>query len=106
MGQTSEANARWLLFREISVGLLNGVIWAGVMASVVTIWFGDVAIGAIMAAALIVNLGFAALAGVSIPLIMKRLGIDPAIAGNVILTTVTDVVGFFVFLGLATIFLV
>jgi len=69
------------------------------------IWFGNWTIGAIIAAAILLNLLCAALAGVVIPLTMRRVGIDPALAGSVVLTTVTDVVGFFAFLGLATLIL-
>jgi magnesium transporter len=73
-----------------------------VVAAIVTAWFRDVQIGGIIAVALVINLVVAALAGFSIPLVLKRFGIDPALAGNVVLTTITDVVGFMVFLGLGT----
>ena len=105
LGQASESNARWLLMREIAVSILNGVFWAIVVAAIVIAWFDSLEIGMIIAAALIINLLCAALAGVGIPLLLHRVGIDAALAGNVILTTITDVVGFFAFLGLATIFL-
>jgi magnesium transporter len=81
-------------------------MWACVVSVVVIFWFGDVSLGFIIALAMIVNLLVAALAGAVIPLGLKRYGIDPAIAGGVLLTTVTDVVGFMTFLGLASIFLV
>jgi magnesium transporter len=101
LGQISHANARRLLNKEMLVGLLNGMLWALVVAAVVVAWFGDYRLGGIIAVAMLVNLIVAALAGASIPLLMKRVGIDPALAGNVVLTTVTDVVGFLAFLGLA-----
>ncbi len=101
-GQLGSVNTRILLLKEISIGLLNGLLWAFVVAVLAIIWFGNWAIGGIIAAAILLNLLCAALAGVSIPLILRALGIDPALAGSVVLTTVTDVVGFFAFLGLAT----
>lgn len=103
--QIESSNARRLLTKELAVGLLNGVLWAIVVAVIAVMWFKDTEIGIIIAAAIIINLVAAALAGVTIPLIMRRLGADPALGGSVILTTVTDVVGFLAFLGLATLFL-
>jgi magnesium transporter len=105
LGQVASSNARWLLAKEVSVGVLNGVIWSLVVAAVAYAWFQDLGIGVIIAIALILNLIAAALAGVTIPILLRRLGIDPALAGSVVLTTVTDVVGFMAFLGLATWFL-
>lgn len=106
LGHLEEGNARVLLFKEIGVALLNGVLWALVVAVLSVIWFGNWAIGGIIAAAILLNLLCASVAGVAIPLIMRRFGIDPALAGSVVLTTVTDVVGFFAFLGLATLLLI
>lgn len=106
LGQLGKSNARALMLKEIAVGMLNGLMWACVVSVVVVFWFGDVSLGFIIALAMIVNLLVAALAGAVIPLGLKRYGIDPAIAGGVLLTTVTDVVGFMTFLGLASIFLV
>jgi magnesium transporter len=105
LGQVEQTNARWLLIREISVGLLNGVGLATIVAFAAGIWFEDWAIGAIIFSALMINLFAAALAGVGVPLLLKRMGIDPALAGGVILTTVTDTVGFASLLGLGTLFL-
>ena len=105
LGQVGKSNTRWLMTKELLVGAINGVTWALVVALVSVYWFGDWEIGGIIAIALILNLFAAALAGVSIPLILKRMGIDPALAGSVVLTTVTDVVGFLAFLGLATLLL-
>ena len=106
LGQVGEANSRTVLAREIGVGLLNGCLWAVVVAFVAGIWFGDTQLGLVIASAMIINLFTAGFAGAAIPLVLKRYGIDPALAGGVVLTTVTDVVGFFAFLGLAARFLV
>ncbi|MDJ0872010.1 MAG: magnesium transporter, partial [Gammaproteobacteria bacterium] len=105
LGQISSANTRWLAFKEIGVGMLNGVFWAVVVGAIAFVWFGSVGIGLVISAAMVLNLLAAALSGVAIPLILDRLGIDPALSGAVVLTTVTDVVGFMSFLGLATLFL-
>lgn len=106
LGQVGKTNTRWLMTKELMVGAINGLTWAAVVAIVAVIWFGDWQIGGIIAIALVLNLIAAALAGVTIPVIMKRFGIDPALAGSVVLTTVTDVVGFLAFLGLATLLLI
>ena len=98
-------NAGRVVMREAAVGLINGLLFAVIMAAVALIWFGSGKLGLVIAAAMIVNLLAAALAGILIPLALDRLGYDPAIASGVFLTTVTDVVGFFAFLGLATVFL-
>lgn len=106
VGTISESNARRLLSRELMIGAVNGLVWALVVAAVAVWWYGNFMIGALIAAAMVINLGFAALSGVGIPFLVRRFGVDPALASGVILTTVTDVVGFFAFLGLATLFLV
>lgn len=105
LNQVGQTNARWLLWKELAVGVLNGIVWASVVAVITAFWFQSQSLGLLIGAALIINLIFAALAGATIPLTLKRMDIDPAIAGGVILTTVTDVIGFFSFLGLATLFL-
>ncbi|MTW21058.1 magnesium transporter [Allochromatium palmeri] len=105
MGQLAGGNTRLLLLKEAGIGLLNGLLWALVVAALAIVWFGNWTIGAIIAVAILLNLICAAVAGVAIPLLMRRLGIDPALAGSVVLTTVTDIVGFFAFLGLATLIL-
>ncbi|MDX1594979.1 MAG: magnesium transporter [Gammaproteobacteria bacterium] len=105
LGQVTGSNSRWLMTKELAVGGLNGLIWALVVAGVAVYWFGDLQIGYVIAAAIVINLVCGAAAGITIPLVMRRLDIDPALAGNVVLTTVTDVVGFMAFLGLATLFL-
>ncbi|MDW7746711.1 magnesium transporter [Halomonas sp.] len=105
LGQISRTNSSWLLRKEIGIAALNGVLWSLVVAVLAVLWFGSIAIGVIIAAALVINMLAAGIAGIVIPLMLKRSGIDPALSGSVILTTVTDVVGFMAFLGLATLFL-
>jgi magnesium transporter len=105
LGHVNASNSRWLISKEISIGFLNGAIWAILIASVIALWKQDYMLGIIIAFAMLVNMIAAALAGATLPLIMKRLKIDPALAGSVILTTITDVVGIFAFLGTATLFL-
>jgi len=105
LDQIAAANVRWLTVKEILVGVINGVAWALVVALVSYLWFQSAGIAAVIAAAMVLNLLAAAASGVAIPLILDRLGIDPALSGAVILTTVTDVVGFLSFLGLASLFL-
>lgn len=105
LDQVRKDNTRWLMYKELAVGFLNGVFWAAVVAWIAILWFRDMELGMIIAVALIVNLLIAALSGVVLPLVLKRLSIDPALAGGVVLTTITDVLGFFVFLGLATVVL-
>ncbi|MBA1146076.1 magnesium transporter [Ectothiorhodospiraceae bacterium WFHF3C12] len=106
LGQIASSNARSLLIKEIGVGILNGVLWAVVVGLVAVAWFENVAIGVVIAAAMTINLIFAAVSGVGVPMALRQFGIDPALAGGVVLTTVTDVVGFMAFLGLATLYLV
>ncbi len=106
LGQVGDSNARRLLVKELAVGAVNGVVWALVVAAIVIAWFDDLMLGGVMGTAILVNLMCAALAGVIIPLVLRRMDIDPALAGGVILTTVTDVIGFLTFLGLAALLLV
>ncbi|SBT18608.1 Magnesium transporter MgtE [Marinomonas gallaica] len=106
LNQIGSSNARWLLNREVIVGLINGIVWATVIAMLTVVWFDDIKIAYVIAGAIVINLLFAALTGTLLPIALKKLGIDPALAGSVILTTVTDVVGFLSFLGLATLFLI
>ncbi len=104
-GQLGSGNTRILLLKELGIGLLNGLLWALVVAALAIMWFGNWMIGGIIAAAILLNLLSAAVSGVVIPVVMRKVGIDPALAGSVVLTTVTDVVGFLAFLGLATVIL-
>ncbi|MEP3351371.1 MAG: magnesium transporter [Marinomonas sp.] len=106
LDQIGTTNTRWLLNRELIVGLINGLLWATVIAALTALWFDNMKIAYIIAGAIIINLLFAATTGTLLPILLKKVGIDPALAGSVILTTVTDVVGFLSFLGLATIFLI
>ncbi len=104
MGQINDRTEIWLVRREIFVSIINGLIWAFVIAVIAAYWFDDTTLGLIIAFAIIINLITAGIAGASLPLILDRLRIDPALAGGVVLTTITDVVGFFAFLGVATYF--
>ncbi|GAA3973174.1 magnesium transporter [Allohahella marinimesophila] len=102
-GKVSRGNISWLTNREFLVGLFNGCIWALVVATAAIVWFEDLQLGAVIGAALIINMAVAGLAGTILPMVLQSMKIDPALAGGVILTTITDVVGFLSFLGLATI---
>ena len=106
LGQIHRKNASRILRKELLVGVLNGCGWAVVVALFTFLWFHDWRIGGIIGAAMIINLVVAAVAGYSIPLILKQMRVDPALAGGVVLTTVTDVVGYMAFLGLGAIFLI
>ena len=106
LGQVSAANARRLLAKELGISTLNGVVWGGVLGILTYMLYRNVALGGVMALAMLLNLVVAALAGLFIPLAMERFGRDPAVGSSVFLTFVTDSMGFFIFLGLATIFLV
>ena len=104
LGHVGGANVRWLLVREMLSGMMNGVLWAVIVALVAIVRFDDYKLGGIIALAMVINLTIAALAGTLIPVLLKRLKIDPALSGGVLLTTITDVVGFVAFLGLAAAF--
>ena len=105
LGHVGDSNARWLLGKEALVGVMNGMLWALILASVVTVWKNDWHIGVIIAVAMFVNMFMAGLAGVLVPLTLKRLKIDPALAGSMMVTTFTDVIGLLSFLGTATLML-
>ena len=104
LGHISSRNINWLMNRELAVGFFNGLLWATVIAAITFFWFNDLQLAWIIGAAIIINFIVAALSGAALPIILKRHNIDPALAGGVVLTTITDVVGFFSFLGLASIF--
>lgn len=104
LGHVERSNIGYLLNREVIVGAINGGIWALVVATIASWWFNDPTIGMVIAIAMIINLVVAAISGASLPVLLKAIHIDPALAGGVILTTITDVVGFCAFLGLATLF--
>jgi magnesium transporter len=102
LGQVGPSNASILLWKELRVALINGLLIGLLVGAVALLWFGSWALSAVIAAALVLNFCSAALAGVLLPLLLKRMRIDPAVAGTVVVTAVTDVMGFFSFLGLAT----
>ena len=95
------SNALRVVRREAMAGLLNGLFFGLVMALVTVVWFGLPMLGFVIAVAMVVNLVVAGLAGIAIPIVLERVGVDPALASGTFVTTVTDVVGFFAFLGLA-----
>jgi magnesium transporter len=105
LGQVGASNVQTLLWKELRVALMNGLSLGLVLGVIVYFWFGDPMLSLVIGAALTINLLSAAGAGVMVPLALKRMGFDPALAGGVILTTVTDVMGFLAFLGLATVIL-
>ena len=104
--QINSSNLRWLLKRELAVSILNGIVLSILVGCATYFWFGEIVLAVLISCALIINLISSVIAGVFVPLILRRLKQDPAIAGSVVVTTVTDVVGFLSFLGLATIFLI
>lgn len=103
MGQIGGSNRVWLLNKELWVGAINGIIWAIIMAFIAQLWFHDIKISAVIGFAIAINMTAANVSGISIPLALKRMNIDPALSASVILTTVTDIVGFMSFLGLASV---
>jgi magnesium transporter len=105
LGQVQWSNARWLLMKEVGVAVFNGLIWASVVGIATLLLFDNWRIAPIIFAAMIINLLCAAATGVTIPLLLKRIGVDPALASGVILTTFTDCIGFAALLGLGSIFL-
>jgi len=106
LGQVQWSNARWLLFKEVAVGGVNGLLWALVVGAITVVWFDTWQIAVIIAAAMLINLLAAAAVGVLVPLALRRFEIDPALSAGVILTTFTDCIGFATLLGLGAIFLV
>jgi len=105
LGQLAASNVQVLIWKEVRVALLNGLALGVVLGAIVFAWFREWPLALVIASALTINLLAAALAGVLVPVTLKRMGFDPALAGGVILTTVTDVMGFLSFLGLATLIL-
>ncbi len=102
----TSANVGRVIRREVMVGLVNGMVFAVIMGLVGYVWFGAPMLGAVIALAMVANLVVAGLAGVGVPVLLDKLGIDPALASGAFVTTVTDVVGFFAFLGLAAVMLI
>ncbi len=105
-GQVSSSNTPAMLRKELAVGALNGLLFSAVVALIAFYWYGDLSLGLVMAVAILLNLFAGALAGALVPVILKRMSIDPALAGGVVLTTVTDVIGILAFIGLASYILV
>ena len=105
LGQIDRNNAPGILRKELLVGILNGLGWAVVVAVATYLWFSDWRIGAVIAGAMVINMAVAAVAGFGVPLTLKKMDIDPALAGGVVLTTITDVIGYLSFLGLGALFL-
>lgn len=105
MRELTDGNAVRVLWKEVLVGVINGLLFAAIAGGVVWLWFGDPRLAAVIGAAMIINLVAAAFSGTVIPLALQRFGVDPAVSSGVFLTTVTDVVGFFAFLGLAALVL-
>lgn len=105
LGQVNETNSKLLLNKELRVGVLSGLIWSVVIAIVAAYWFDNILIAVVIAIAVLLNIITASVAGLFVPIILKKLGYDPALSGAVILTTITDIVGFVVFLGLGTLLL-
>ena len=101
-GRVTASNLKVLMSKEVAIGVLNGTIWAVVIGVATYLWFTDLLLSAVIALAIIVNLIFAAFSGAFLPLLLVKFKIDPALAGGVILTTITDVIGFVAFLGLAS----
>jgi len=106
IGTISSNNVMNVLKKEAMVGVLNGLIWAVVIAVIAGLWYQNISLGLVIAAAMIANLVMGAIAGVFIPIFLEKMNIDPALAGGVALTTVTDVIGYFSVLGLATLILI
>jgi magnesium transporter len=105
LGQIDRSNAKRILRKEFLVGMLNGIAWSLVVALFTYLWFGDWRLGAVIAGAMFINMSAAALAGFTVPQVLKKLHVDPALAGGVVLTTITDVIGYMSFLGLGAMFL-
>ena len=104
--QINHSNLQWLYKREIAVSIVNGILLSILVGGITYFWFKDIIIATLICVAMVVNLVCSAIAGIFIPIILRKFNQDPAIAGSVVVTTVTDVIGFFSFLGLATIFLI
>jgi magnesium transporter len=104
LGHINASNSRWLLFRELGVASINGLIWASFISIIAFLWYQDLQLSYIVAGAMLINLTTGGLAGAYLPLFLRKISVDPALAGSVLLTTITDSIGFFAFLGLAQVF--
>jgi magnesium transporter len=105
LGQVNPASAKKLLLKELAVSLLNGLFWGGIIGAFATLLYHSIALGVVMMAAMTLNLLVAATFGVLVPIVMMKLGRDPAVGSSVLITAITDSGGFFIFLGLATLVL-
>lgn len=105
LGQIGKSNSRWLIGKELAIGFLNGLLWSVLVFIAIWLWKGDLALGGLIGGAMLINMTVAGFAGACIPLLLKKMKIDPALAGGMVLTTVTDIIGLFAFLGLATLYL-
>jgi magnesium transporter len=106
LGQITSSNARRLLLKELGVAVLNGTVWGVAVGLFAWLLYQNIALGAVMAVAMLLNMMVAAMAGILFPLAMERMNRDPALGSSVLLTATTDSMGFFIFLGLATVFLI
>ncbi|MDD7804520.1 MAG: magnesium transporter [Endozoicomonas sp. (ex Botrylloides leachii)] len=104
LGHISTTNIRWLLSRELAAGLMNGLLWATLVSAIAWAWFQDPIISLVIACAMVINLTIAVIVGATLPIFLKAINVDPALAGTILLTTISDVIGFLSFLGLATLF--
>ena len=103
--QINSSNIKWLFKRELAVSILNGIVLSVLVGLITYVWFQELAISLLISCALVINLISSVIAGILVPLILRKFKQDPAISGSVVVTTVTDVIGFISFLGLATIYL-
>ena len=104
LGHINASNSRWLLLRELGVASINGLIWASFISMIAFLWYQDLRLSYIVAGAMMINLTTAGVAGAYLPLFLEKINVDPALAGSVLLTTITDSIGFFAFLGFAHVF--
>lgn len=104
-GHVAPGNSRWLVAKELGISVINGILWGAVAGVFAWVLYGSISLGVVMTGAMLLNLMVAALVGILVPLTLEKLGRDPAIGSSVLLTFTTDSMGFFIFLGLATIFL-
>jgi len=105
LGQITQNNLKALLVKELKVGVANGIIWSVIIGVLTYLWFGELGISLVLAIAILGNLITASASGVMVPSLLNKLNIDPALSGAVLLTTITDVIGFLIFLGLGSVFL-
>jgi magnesium transporter len=106
LGQINNTNIKRLLYKELGVAVLNGVLWGGVLGGVAYLLYGNILLGIVMTTAMLLNLVLSAIMGVIIPMLMSKYGKDPAVGSSVLITAMTDSGGFLIFLGLATLVLI